>query len=353
MPQARRAVWSCDTFPFLSLPVDIRNQIYHLSLDTSYALNLVNTNSCAPLKYSRDRVNYDWRSTPGILLVSRQVHHEAIEILYLKRFILNRGCRPSVLLGAFSKTFLQRIRHVTLNIHLDSDWESRHDTSYHNVGWWLDITTMLSIVWDQRHSLRTLTINVTGAQAYFMGWSDLPMGFESVTYLHLLLQPLQDLRGIPLVAMSEDIPTLGTDLRTMALAILGTFSNLLKLEKDADTQSLRQHLPQLPGWWAHGVDNLKHGGLLSTEFIRWWSLAEEGFRFDKKELVCEVSLWPNFRDLKKAWASSSWRCLPYFPLRTARNVIERGRKKFSEDEWGTRLYFAEYDKKVALKEWAA
>lgn len=332
--------------------------IYIQSLDLSHALSLINTNTFVQAKRFASRVNYDWRSTPGILLVNRQCHREAIEILYQKHFTLNRGCNNHVMLGSFSKTFFQRIRHVTLNIDLDFDWEncypddSQHYRDDYPHGWWLSTTTLLGIVWDQRHSLRTLTINITGIRDHFERWSEIRTGFGNVTYVHRLLAPLQNLRGVSQVTMLENISTLNTHPREMTLVILSIFSELLKLGKDASAESLQQQLPQLPEWQTDSIVVPKQRIISFTEFIRWWSLAEEGFRFDKRELVCEVSFWPNYGDLEKAWAESSWRCLPYFPLRTERNVIERGHKKFSQDEWGTRLYFAEYDKKVALKEWA-
>ncbi|MCJ1247394.1 hypothetical protein MMC30_004608 [Trapelia coarctata] len=332
-----------------------RNLIYDLCLEFTYALSLTNTNTLAPNEYSQNRVRYDWRSTPSLLLVNQQIHNEALESLYRQNFTVNSGCTPSVILGSFSITFLQMIRHVTLNINLDSDWENlnwdpRYGETHYVTGWWLDIITMLSIVWDPSHNLQTLKVNFTAAKDHYEGWNDVVAGFGNVSYLHLLLTPLKDIRGISRVSMSEDIVTLSSEARTTILALLNVYTELTKCRNGSETGSLCDQLLPLPSWRTRCLAAGKRG-LLSKEFIRWWSLAEEGFRFDKKELVSPIPLWPNHEELERAWKESSWKCLPFFPLRTASNAIERGRKKFSEDEWGTRLYFAEYDEKVALKEW--
>jgi hypothetical protein len=143
-------------FPFLQLPRELRDMIYDLALDLSHPLSRTDQKVISSESwYNFPKELGNRRRIPGILLLNRQVHHEAINNLYDKTFVLNRGCDPRVLMEYFTKGFLQKLRHVKMKVDLTKDLYGfgSHQT-------WADMFRLLYPVWQQTHSLQSLELDL-------------------------------------------------------------------------------------------------------------------------------------------------------------------------------------------------
>jgi len=295
---------SPQAFPFLRLPLELRSRVYDICLDFTYALGLVNSNLRPPLKYSEGRVSFDWRSTPGILLCNREIHSEAIRMLCSKNFVINRGCTPHIMLGSFSKRILQRLTRVTVNIDLKQDGRL---SSRLSSGPFQRLLIFLGVVWSESHSLQTLTIDVSGCMSGHR-WID------TCEYLFTLFYPLREVANISNVFIRPRLDSNNATLteRTNLGFDIETYTRMLKRDKISNPQPERLSVFYLN---YPALEQYDRGSsiLLFPAFIRWWSLAEQGYKLTKSQDFPWGLSSTYFSRLKKAWEVHSWRCLPLAP----------------------------------------
>lgn len=90
---------SSSPFRFLSLPSELRNKIYKLILVSNSPIEVGACSAMSPSPMYREPLDWDWswpRST-SMLLVSRQIYHEAEAILYSHNFFVMYSPRLDLL----------------------------------------------------------------------------------------------------------------------------------------------------------------------------------------------------------------------------------------------------------------
>ncbi|MCJ1247386.1 hypothetical protein MMC30_004600 [Trapelia coarctata] len=298
---------SRNIFPFRQLPLEIRVMIYILALDFSYALGLVEASARPPRWYfaGEGRVSFDWRTTPGILLLCRQITAEALEFLYSKPFVLHRGCTPHSILGCFSKPLLQNLRHITFDININRDIVA--DIQLGRLvyrGDWRNVMRLLGVVWDQRHSIRTITINISGDQSHCQ-----TVRRSTVSqYLQGILLNLRGTWAIPTVTINNNVNFDGSIIdQRRTTTVLGWITQALRRR--------RSSYPFLNGALSRGFLTEERKFLLFPAFVRWWLLSETTFGSSASLTKSQPLPWfpyshsVDFRTLGGMWALSGWRCL--------------------------------------------
>jgi len=245
--------------------------IYDLCFDFSYALRHVNTNRDPP--YDLDRQNYDWVTTPSLLLLNHQVHAEASEVLYNKELVVDGACQTHYFIRCFSKTMLQKIRHVTLNIDLSSFSTVDH-TFHHN---WIDLCMLLSLVWGEGHGLKTFRLTLGGSEEKI---SAAPfVAFHGIRELiKALFKCLPKMNPIPEVAVSGAVDWLPGQLSCKEYVVHSLRMYTKSLKGESPDIQLLCWRDFLKGECRFDTSKFLKVALLSPEFMGWW------YPLDKKSL---------------------------------------------------------------------
>ncbi|MCJ1247392.1 hypothetical protein MMC30_004606 [Trapelia coarctata] len=263
-------------FPFMRLPAELRNMIYGLSFDFSYALRQIKANRDPP--YDLDRRNYDWVTTPSILLLNHQVYAEAREILYNKEIVLDGACEPRYFIRCFSKVILQKIQHVTLNIDLSS-YASGPYTLHHN---YVDLCMLLSLVWGQCHSLRTFRLDLRGAERKIP--SPRNTAFYSLRdFRKALFKLLPKLEGITDVAVTESVEWLPRRLSCKKGVVHHLKMYMQTLKGEEPTEEMDCYRGFMKGDCRYDATKFMHWALLGPDLMRWWFPNDNKLRDDGKE----------------------------------------------------------------------
>lgn len=159
-----------DAFPFVKLPPEIRNMVYRElvlagCLGWQSAIKRLSKLQAQQTPQKKDRKKERY-STPAILLVSRQIHMEAIQILYSTVFVLPFPASVEKMRRCFGKGFFKQIRYVTLRIDLDKDHSQTVDNHFclerqEREDTWYNMAKILPLLWSEQHSLRHLRVITT------------------------------------------------------------------------------------------------------------------------------------------------------------------------------------------------
>jgi len=157
--------------PFLSLPYEVRREIYHWALDwpdvrPSFArLSRECKNARKEMEASPDPkctfpiLHVGRLTTPTMLLLNRQITYEALLVLQTKPLILHEAppftpCtgRPMDITEFIGEETLQRVRRVVLKMDLEIGAAS----------WGRTIDTLLD-VWCVKNNLEEILVDITAA----------------------------------------------------------------------------------------------------------------------------------------------------------------------------------------------
>lgn len=161
---------SSDAFPFVKLPPEIRNMVYKElrsagCLGWQSAIERLSKLQKHRTSRKKDR-NPVRQSTPAILLVSRQIHMEAIQVLYSTVFELPFSTSVMEMKRFFCKGVFEQLQYVTLKIDIDKE-ESQIIESIFNSkdqelkDTWYEMVEGFSRLWPEQHSLQHLRVIVT------------------------------------------------------------------------------------------------------------------------------------------------------------------------------------------------
>lgn len=155
--------------PFLSLPYELRDKIYHMSLDWP-DLPLIFARLSRECKTTGDEINasrdptcafprlrFGTLTAPTVLLLNKQIRSEALPILLAKTLIIP-GSPPSNpttgqpidITEIISEETLQSVRRVVLRMNLEMGAIRR------------TVDTLLD-VWSVKNSLEELVVDITAA----------------------------------------------------------------------------------------------------------------------------------------------------------------------------------------------
>jgi len=149
-------------FPFLHLPAEIRNLIYHFAIDITAAQKLID-------RYYQLCKGVDdlqtvgapivWSKPPTILLINRQIHAEATFVLKKRGLVFDHGLLDLADITEFvPKGLLRTVSSITVT-------DAGHGLFPRNIAMhsWIGYMTLIEQLGDvlsQGHNLNNLTINL-------------------------------------------------------------------------------------------------------------------------------------------------------------------------------------------------
>lgn len=173
-----------------SLPLKVREKIY------SYAADLDDGNKALENFMDKidtaDKLDYPTLTTPNVLLINRQIHEEALQVILNKPLII-RGVVPAQLnpdsfFKFFGRNIIQRVRYLALDLQ---EWR------------------YVSLISDLAKALKEKN-NLAEFHLRFEDDMEASSAYEDCCYpdqsLADLLYPLSTLRGIPRVSFSGSLP---------------------------------------------------------------------------------------------------------------------------------------------------
>lgn len=159
-----------DAFPFVKLPSEIRNMVYKDlvsagSLGWQSVIERLSKLQAQRTPRKKDR-KPECHSTSAILLVNRQIHMEAIQVLYSTVFELPFPVNIKTMKRFFCKGVFEQIRYVTFIIDIDKEESQIMDSIFsfkeqELEGTWLEMIKFLPLLWSEQHSLRHLRVIIT------------------------------------------------------------------------------------------------------------------------------------------------------------------------------------------------
>ncbi len=199
------------TFPFLLLPAELRNKIYHQVLH--WTVDPCNTSSKVPTNSVTWSASYRKRET-AILLLNRQVHDEAFFVLYNRQVIFNSPCRLPYMKLAFGKSDLQHLRKVHIDINLRSVGVASYIWAHCHVSYGNLIRELVS-VWKEKNALECLEITFLDSLTCGPSHRNCGDGDGEWEIQKRMLEDLLQLRGIKSVVVRGDIePSFARELKT-------------------------------------------------------------------------------------------------------------------------------------------
>lgn len=155
-------------FPFQKLPPEIRNMIYELALDFDslhgyFRLYIEKMNEAHRAEVHPDKISppHVHVHTPGILLVNREISHEARSVLYRKPLVFSNGLIKAHLSDIMSEELITRVTHLRID-DAGGDLLEKKFRGAPFLGY-LNLFKELSGLLKGPHSLKSLEIEIQNA----------------------------------------------------------------------------------------------------------------------------------------------------------------------------------------------
>jgi hypothetical protein len=166
---------SSEIFPFLDLPLELRNAIYSYTLRWPDLSNIYHNGTLhedQPYTYEPTGSQSPTLTTPRVLLLNHQITIEALAILYQKALVINSPCPlPTLLITAgssslvpitrfISATTLKHVRLVVLDVDLDyRTWTENGVRQYSSVSWHTAVQSYRDF-WHEENRLDAIHVRV-------------------------------------------------------------------------------------------------------------------------------------------------------------------------------------------------
>ncbi|KAK7533496.1 hypothetical protein IWX49DRAFT_314633 [Phyllosticta citricarpa] len=185
-------------FPFPRLPAELRNMIYFYVLDFDGVVRTVNKHYEAHV-LDEGFVHWNALSTPGILMVNKQIFREAQYILHRQTLTIPHSTTPNTHITDIAcRPLLQNLRKVNITRDL------RHGENHI----WCDLLEFFQVirsaveVWNEEHHLQELTIDLS-AEGVMSHLSICPQSGHCyfLDEIKMLMETISTLRGIKKVTI--------------------------------------------------------------------------------------------------------------------------------------------------------